>query len=326
MKNVTHRYGVELDWVQDYAEILDGKVEGNFIILPDEIHTGFRYFLNCENGISAQFMDLVYNTDICFRQVNESDDFVAVYYNLTEGEAIFVDNDVQNHLGRWNYNLSFIDSSLPHDYIVKQGSKVISLCIFIKKEIIKGYLEKNPSLKNQIENIFDPKQNTIVKLTRMSNKSFHILMNLHSKNVREESFSFHLKAAVQFLLADYIEAMTLDQIVIDTVNEFDLKDIIKSQAYLIKNIDYVFPGIDFLASESNMSASKYKTLFRKITGLTPNAFFLNNKLLESKRLLVETRLSITEVSDKLNFTNHSYFTVKFKEYFGIGPKDFIKQM
>ncbi|PAM91718.1 hypothetical protein B4N84_27295 [Flavobacterium sp. IR1] len=48
MKNVTHRYGVELDWVESYAEALEGKVEGNFIILPDEIHTGFRYFLNCD--------------------------------------------------------------------------------------------------------------------------------------------------------------------------------------------------------------------------------------------------------------------------------------
>lgn len=326
MKKITHHYGVELDWVESYAEQLEGKVEGNFIQVPDHIHTGVRYFLNCDFGVSALYMDVLYNTEIHFKQENVNDDFIGVYYNLTEGEAVYMSDSEYNTLGRWDFNLSFVDSSLGHNYIVTTGSKVLALCIFIKKDVIKEYIRKNPFLQEHVDNIFDPNKNTIVKFTRMSNTSYHLLMDFHSKEVGGESFDFHMRGTVQRLLAEFIERLTFEDIVIDTVNNHDLKGIIKSQNYLIDNLSQVFPTISFLATNANMSGSKYKRLFKKITGLTPNIFFLHNKLLESKRLLLESRLTIAQVSDQLNFSNHSYFAARFKEFFGMSPNDFLKQL
>ena len=120
--------------------------------------------------------------------------------------------------------------------------------------------------------------------------------------------------------------MTFEEIVIDKINEDDLTVIIKSQSYLVENLNQLFPSIEFLAEQANMSESKYKKLFKKITGITPNSFFLNNKLVEAKRLLQERQLNIAEVSDRLSFTNSSYFAVKFREFFGMSPKDFVKQL
>ncbi|MCV9932802.1 AraC family transcriptional regulator [Flavobacterium sp. LS1R47] len=326
MKKITHHYGVELDWVAPLTKQLEGKVDGNFILVPDHIHTGVRYFLNCDFGISVLYLDVLYNTEIHFRQENKTDDFIGIYYNLTEGEAIFVSDDLSNSIGRWNYNLAFVDSSLCHDYIVKSGSKVFTLCIFIKKEVIKGYLQKNPFIKDHADDMFNPELNTIVKFTIMSNESYNLLMNLRAHKPEEASFELHLRGTVQNLLAEYIEKMVFDEIVVDTVNENDLANIIQSQAYLIENLNDTFPSIIFLAQQSNMSVSKYKILFKKITGSTPNAFFLNNKLLESKRLLQEQQLTISQISTELNFANSSYFAAKFKELFGMTPKNFIKKL
>lgn len=326
MKKITHSFGVELDWVESFASRHGGRVEGNFIVVPDELVTGQRYFLNCGFGISVLYVDVVYHSDIHLRQVHDEDDFVAIYYNLTVGEAATILNDATNHMGKWNYNLCFIDSALKSDYIVKAGSKTYELCIFIKKELIKGYFQNNPFLKDHTDDILNPQLNTIVKFTRMSNDSYHILMNLRTKEVGGPSFDLHLRGAVQCLIADYVEKMTLDEIVIDTMSEVDLKEILKSQAYLIKNIDKIFPGIELLSQKSHMSPSKYKNLFKKITGLTPNVFFLNNKLIEAKQLLLKRQLSIMQISDQLSFASNSYFTVKFKFFFGMSPKDFIKQL
>ncbi|WP_428228431.1 helix-turn-helix transcriptional regulator [Flavobacterium sp.] len=326
MKIITHHYGVGLDWVEPLAKQLEGKVDGNFILVPEHIHTGYRYFLNCDFGISVLYLDVLYHIDIHYRQENKKDDFIGIYYNLTEGEAVFVSNGLSNPIGRWNYNLAFVDSSLRHDYIVKAGSKTFTLCIFIKKEVIKEYLKNNPSIKDHADDIFNPELNTIVKFTRMSNESYNLLMNLRAHKLEDASFELHLRGTVQNLLAEYIEKMVLDEIVVDTVNENDLTSIIKSQAYLIENLNCTFPSISFLAQEANMSESKYKSLFKKITGMTPNAFFLNNKLLEAKRVLQEKQLTVTQVSDALHFSNNSYFAARFKELFGMSPKDFIKQL
>lgn len=326
MKKITHHYSVELDWVEPLAKQLDGNIEGNFINVPDSIHSGSRYFLECREGITALYLDVIYNSDLHLRQENKTDDFIGMYYNLTEGEAILTSDAVANTIGIWNYNLAIIDSSLPSDYIVKKGSKTFALCIFIKKDIIKEYFMNNPSLKEHADEILNPKVNTIVKFTRMSMESFNLLKVLRSHTVGGVIFDLYLRGTVQNLLADYIEKMTFEELVIDKMNETDLTDILKSQAYLIANLNQPFPSIESLAKRAFMSESKYKNLFRKITGITPNVFFLNNKLLESKRLLQERQLSIAQVSDSLNFASNSYFTVQFKDYFGMSPKDFIKQL
>ncbi|MBF7091281.1 helix-turn-helix transcriptional regulator [Flavobacterium sp. ALJ2] len=324
MKKITHHYGVELDWVEPLAKELEGKVEGNFILVPDYIHTGDRYVLNCDPNISALYLDVVYHSEIHLRQVNKTDDFIGVYYNLTEGRAALLSDDIVNRIGRWSYNMAIIDSTLHSDYIVKRGSETFALCIFIKKDTIKEYFQNNHALKKHIDNILDSKKNTIVKFTRMSNKSYNLLVNLRSKKIQEKSFEFHLKGTVLNLIAEFIEKITFDEIVIDTVNEDDLANIMRSKMYLTENIKYAFPGIPFLAQEVNMSVSKYKKLFKKITGMTPNYFFMNSKLLESKRLLEEKQLTIKQVSEELNFAGSSYFIIKFKELFGMSPKNFIR--
>lgn len=326
MKKITHHFGVELDWVDLFAEKHGGRVEGNFIIVPEELLTGKRYFLNCGFGISVLYADVIYNTDIHLRQEHKNDDFVAIYYNLTQGDALTVVDGNETQVGKWNYNLAFIDSSLKSDYIVKAGSQKMELCIFIKKELIKEYFQNNPSLKEHADEILNPKLNTIIKFTRMSNDSYHLLMNLHSKEIGSPSFDYNLQGTVQCLLADYIQKMTLEEIVIDKVSEEDLENVLKTQTYLIENLDKSFPSIKILSKKARMSPSKYKSMFKKITGLTPNTFFLDNKLVEAKRLLSERQLNILQVSDALGFTSNSYFTVKFKESFGMSPKDFVKQL
>ncbi|MNY23086.1 Bacterial regulatory helix-turn-helix protein, AraC family [compost metagenome] len=53
---------------------------------------------------------------------------------------------------------------------------------------------------------------------------------------------------------------------------------------------------------------------------------MENKLLLGKELLENKQLTISQISDELNFTNNSYFASKFKEHFGLSPKAFYKQL
>ncbi|MFQ6601721.1 helix-turn-helix domain-containing protein [Flavobacterium sp. C3NV] len=325
MKKITHHYGVTLDWVEPLAFKLEGKVEGNFITVPEHIHTGDRYFLECGFGISVLYLDVVYHSDIHFRQENKNDDFIGIYYNLTEGEAVLMSDELANPIGRWNFNLAIVDSALNSDYIVTAGSHTFAVCIFIKKKAIENYLLANSCLQEKVDLILNSKKNTIIEFTRMSNESYHLLNKLKSKNIRSISFNLYLKGTVNSLLADYIEKLSVEKAIIDNVNDSDLTYIIQSQSYLIENLYQIFPGIDFLADKVNMSQTKYKNLFRKITGMTPNSFFIENKLTEAKRLLSEGQ-AISQISKDLNFTSSSYFALNFKKYFGMLPKDFVKQL
>ncbi len=57
----------------------------------------------------------------------------------------------------------------------------------------------------------------------------------------------------------------------------------------------------------------------QLTGKTSSQIIKSKQLLEIKRLLVHTNLSVTEIAHKLNFTDQSYFTKFFKRETGISP-------
>ena len=326
MKKIEHFYGTDLKWTKPFAQQLEGKIIGNFIIVPESIQTGTRYFLDCGDGIIAYYIDVQYNKNLQFIQKNISNDFVGIYYNLTDGDAKLSANNFMKDIGRWKYNLAVIDGGLESDYEVKKGSRTLALSIFLKKSMMQSFAIKNNIYFRDIDKITNPKKNTIVMLDRMSSDSFHILNDLQKLKVGGPIFDLNLTGTVHMLLANFLKKMSANRIIIQTVNKDDLNKIIASQMFLIENIKEPFPSIQIMANMANMSESKFKNLFKKITGMTPNAFFMDNKLLHAKELLESKQFSISQISDDLNFTNNSYFASKFKEHFGLSPKIFVKQL
>lgn len=326
MKKIEHYYSADLQWVEPFAKQLEGKVDGNFIIVPESIQTGTRYILDCGEGIIAYYIDVEYHKNLHLIQKNLSNDFVGIYYNLTEGEASVSTNNFMNDVGRWKYNLAVIDGALESDYHVKKGSTTFALCLFIKKSMIRLFALKNNIHFPNLDKITDPAKNTMVRFDRMSSNSFHILNDLRKLKVGGPVFDLNLKGSVHMLVSNYLKKIAANRIIIQTVNKTDLNKIIVTQMFLIENIREPFPSIHIMATMANMSDSKFKNLFRKITGMTPNAFFMDNKLILAREMLESKQFSISQVSDELNFTNNSYFASKFKEHFGLSPKIYLKQL
>ncbi len=326
MKTIQHYYGADLLWVEDFAKQFGGKVDGNYIVIPEDIQSGTRYFLDCGKGILAYYINVEYKKNLHLIQKNPKSDFVGFYYNLTEGEATVSVHNFLYNVSKWQYNLSVIDGSLQSDYHVTKGSKTFALCLFIKKSAIKEYLTENNISFRNIDKIIDPKKNTIIRFDRMSSDSFHLLDDLRKIKVGGPIFDLNLVGTVHMLIANYLNKISTKRIVIQTVNQQDLATIISIQQYLIHNITEHFPGIKMLAEKANMSESKFKSLFHKITGNTPSVFFMHNKLFLAKDILESKELSISQISDKLHFTNNSYFASKFKECFGISPKAFLNDL
>jgi len=65
----------------------------------------------------------------------------------------------------------------------------------------------------------------------------------------------------------------------------------------------------------------------QLTGKTSSQIIKSKQVLEIKRLLVHTNLSVTEIAGRLNFPDQSYFTKFFKRETGISPQQYrVKQL
>lgn len=67
-------------------------------------------------------------------------------------------------------------------------------------------------------------------------------------------------------------------------------------------------------------------LCKNETGRPAGELIRDRVLLEAKRLLINARMSITEIAHELDFEDNSYFSKFFKKYEGITPEVFRKQI
>ncbi|KAF2325785.1 helix-turn-helix domain-containing protein [Flavobacterium daemonense] len=326
MKKVIQHFGADLDWVDSYAKQFGGKVTGNSIIVPDEIHTGEKYYLSCGEGIVAFYVDVKYHIDLCLIQKNLKDDFIALFYNLSKSENELTCGGNSDPIGSWSYNLSLIDSSSDFQFDIRKGSEVFVFCIFIKKEQLLLFSQKNKLYSERIHKILYPAEKNLTEWDRMSNECFRVLDDLRKQKKGDILFDLSMIGTVNILLSDYLSKIDKNETIRKQFNESDLFNIIQSQRFLIQNLENRFPGIEYLASEVGMSETKFKNFFRKITGYTPYTFFLNNKLFRAKELLETKELTVEEISWKLNFSTSSVFSSKFKKQFGILPKTYSLQL
>lgn len=71
-----------------------------------------------------------------------------------------------------------------------------------------------------------------------------------------------------------------------------------------------------------LSEFHFNRVFHQITGLPPAKFISAMRLEEAKRLLLNTSLSITDISFEVGYNSLSTFTRRFNERVGLGPREF----
>lgn len=83
--------------------------------------------------------------------------------------------------------------------------------------------------------------------------------------------------------------------------------------------------IEDLCNEIHVSRTALNRLCKEKTGASPMKLFRKIQCDEARRLLINSDLSIEEISDQLGFKKRTHFTKIFKNIEGITPKEVRKQ-
>jgi AraC-like DNA-binding protein len=101
----------------------------------------------------------------------------------------------------------------------------------------------------------------------------------------------------------------------------DRQAVEKAKFFLRENLENS-PDMPMLLKELPMSYSKFRKLFKEVTGESPNQYHLNLRLDKAKELLNTTNLNVTEVAYNLGFESVFYFSKLFKKKNGVSPKSY----
>ena len=85
-------------------------------------------------------------------------------------------------------------------------------------------------------------------------------------------------------------------------------------------------SLNDISKACSMSVSKVKLIFKEQCGVSPIAYFISLKIDEAKRLIAETPMNFTQISEYLGFTSAHYFSKLFKKKTGMTPSEYSKSL
>lgn len=80
--------------------------------------------------------------------------------------------------------------------------------------------------------------------------------------------------------------------------------------------------VNAIAEQVSLSPSAFSHLFREVTGRSPYKFVKEMRLDRARKLLVEERLCVTNVSHAVGYASVSHFIKEFRTRFGTTPRDY----
>lgn len=77
-----------------------------------------------------------------------------------------------------------------------------------------------------------------------------------------------------------------------------------------------------LGEQVNLSASRFRHLFKQETGTTPGRYLREVRFRKAEALLRTTFLSLKEIADKVGLVSLSHFMKDFKQRNGMTPREY----
>jgi AraC-like DNA-binding protein len=107
-----------------------------------------------------------------------------------------------------------------------------------------------------------------------------------------------------------------------TSNSVDKEFMQKAFDIAEKNLGNPDFDADFFAKELFMSLSQLRRKLKAVTGQAPGEFLRVYKLKRAAQMILDKKLSITQISLEIGFNSPSHFTKAFREQFNCLPSEF----
>ena len=105
------------------------------------------------------------------------------------------------------------------------------------------------------------------------------------------------------------------------ITSLDKAFIEKAINYIHENITSTGLGVESLASHLNLSRSQLYRKMKALTNQTANEFIRNQRLQQAKTLIENGNTDLNNISSLVGFSSTTYFTQRFKDYYGVSPAE-----
>lgn len=328
MKKIFHYYSLTPEWLHKLAEQVEATVIDDKVInFPNKIGNGCLYFTPITPGISVVFMDVVLNTPLKICREPSENELYIFHYDLSEHVNLIKINNENYEIGSFDkLDLAIIDNQIASSFKPNVHERTFALRILVDKSLLNDFITKYSVTLHENKS-YEKSNSSFYHYGHIDSNSTLLLKSLKSKSINDLSFDSFVKGISLKLLGNFFSKFYDAENKTSLTTNAEDEAIYKTKKYLLDNLSGPFPSLTFLAAMAGMSESKYKTLFKNNMNITPNHFFINEKMKYAQNLLQSGKYnSLTEILYEFNYSKLSYFSSQYYKYFNRKlSQDFVKK-
>ena len=257
-----------------------------------------------------------------YKNYVEKHDFCELCY-VEKGEIELVIENEKMLLS--DNDIVFIDSDALHSYFSKEGnrSRVFVICFECPSHTLRA-------LSGVIFPSDDSRTYCMQRIIEECESTFRMNENDLLEVLSSPSFGGQQAIILQleYLLICLLRQLSAEKnsrVVFLSGEKFypDLVEIIAG--YLKSNVGKKIT-LDDICERFNYSRSFICKIFKEQTGETVITYFNRLKIEEAKRLLTETKMSVTQISEFLGFSEAKYFGMLFRKQVGTSPLSYRESL
>jgi len=262
--------------------------------------------------------------NICIAEHSYTSDFeysVWTEDSITIQQYDSIDSDRRYPQGNVLTGMQYIDyasGDRTYRYVIKKDVPAKVIGIQLLPDYYETYLKKefgikDIDLKKDLQ-VF-PHGVVIPEIAAIFNKirSFNgtkLSTRLFFKSKIDELTAIIIQKAEEFRCIHDMKIAASDKRAVARITEYANDHL--SQNFLLSE----------LAAEAYMSVSKFKYVFKAVTGQTFSGYITQKKMEKACELLMHSNLYVAEIAYRLGYKNAGSFSVQFKKYTGILPSEY----
>jgi len=214
-----------------------------------------------------------------------------------------------NNLFEKKFNYSINDENKLYNYLIGcYKNEAIDLINFIIEENKQNL--SHTSLKLLYLSIY----NTISRVATEKKVSISKIMDKDYIDLESNVIDYSVS-----VIDDFIKKVVSKLSEVNKINsKFDINEII---TYINEHYtEDIY--LEKIAEIFNISDKHLSKVFKNLTGISFHTYISNLRITKSKKLLLETDLSVIKIGEMVGFSTHSTFFRIFKKFEGINPTQF----
>jgi AraC-like DNA-binding protein len=314
---------------KQFVAILQTEPNNGRLEIPPSFGTGYLQLEQLPNGLAVLIMNYCLNDDLFYERAPGSKEFYTLRsreINVTGSMVTTIDDEELKEPTGIHKSLYLTSSLFDISFFVTRNTPVEVIHIELNREWMAKYLHMNvyDDILHEYLSLKIKMLHAVIMDADYSSAHSDILNIDKSHPVEVTILHNRIMYIIERFFTELYEQRKQIKYRLRN-NAADIDAVIAIETKLITSLKGGFPSVNQLAKDAGMSASKLKTLFKKIYGKALFEYFQERRMLKAKAMLMSSHYSVKETALELGFKNLSNFTLAFKKQFGVLPHEYTKR-